>query len=184
MRNNERKTECKFFTVTQWIQEQEYLQQQHRDGWRLVNVNFPGIYHFERCEPEDVVYQLDYNRGGKEAREDYLQMFSDCGWEYIQDFVGYSYFRKPVSKMTGREEIFCDDESRFDMMKRVFRGRILPLIVIFFCIIIPQLMMQSHQSDPIAKVFTCLFAVLFVLYLVILISFGVQLLKYRKSLYK
>lgn len=26
-------------------------------------------------------------------------MFTDCGWEYLQDFVGYSYFRKPKAAM-------------------------------------------------------------------------------------
>ena len=184
MKNKDRKTEFRFFTVTQWRQEQDYLQERHSDGWRFVKVSLPGIYRFERCEPEDVVYQLDYNQDGRFAREDYLKMLSDCGWEYIQDVVGYSYVRKPVSEMTGREEIFCDDASRFDMIKRVFRGRILPLIIILLCVIIPQMVMQSHRAEPLAKTFTCIFSVLFVLYLVILISFGIQVWKYRKSLYK
>ena len=34
------------------------------------------------------------------------------------------YFRKPVSQMQGKmEEIFCDDESRLEMMRRMFLGR-------------------------------------------------------------
>ena len=47
-------------------------------------------------------------------------MFADCGWEYLQDFAGYSYFRKPVAEMKGEEAIFCDDASRLEMMRRVF----------------------------------------------------------------
>ena len=58
-------------------------------------------------------------------------MFHDCGWKYIQDYAGYSYFCKPVSEMNGEEEIFCDNASRLDMMKRVFQGRVIPLIFFF-----------------------------------------------------
>jgi len=46
-----------------------------------------------------VVYQLDYNQEGRSHKEEYIQMFTDCGWEYLQDFVGYSYFRKPKAAM-------------------------------------------------------------------------------------
>lgn len=57
-------------------------------------------------------------------------MFRDCGWEYLQNFVGYSYFRKAASDMDGtEEEIFCDDASRLDMIKRVFSQRMVPLEV-------------------------------------------------------
>ncbi|HIW84093.1 MAG TPA: DUF2812 domain-containing protein [Candidatus Dorea gallistercoris] len=72
-----------------------------------------GTYYFEKCAPEDVVYQLDYNQEGRRNKEEYVQMFQDRGWEYLQDHVDYSYFRKKVSEMTGPEEIFCDMNQEF-----------------------------------------------------------------------
>lgn len=42
-------------------------------------------------------------------------MFEDAGWEYVTEFVGFSYFRKPVSEMNGKEEIFSNDTSKADM---------------------------------------------------------------------
>ena len=48
---------------------------------------------------------------------EYVRMFEDCGWEYLTEFDGYNYFRKPADKMQQKEEIFCDDISRLDMMK-------------------------------------------------------------------
>ena len=116
----EKKTEPRIFTIAEWEKEEKYLRKRHREGWKFVNVSLPGFYHFEKCTPEDVVYQLDYNEEGLKHKDEYVQMFNDCGWEYIQDFGGYSYFRKPVSEMQEEEEIFCDDESRLDMMRRVF----------------------------------------------------------------
>lgn len=186
MKNKTKKTEFRFFTIPEWKKEEKYLQKRHREGWKFTGVTMLGFYHFEKCEPEDVVYQLDYNQEGAAHREEYIQMFHDCGWEYILDFVGYSYFRKPVSDMDGEEseEIFCDDDSRIDMMKRVFKGRMRPLIAIFFGVIIPQLFVQSHLGGTLGTVLTGTFAVLFVLYLVLFIWYGWQFWQYMKLLEK
>lgn len=135
----EKKTVFKMFTVTQYDQEAEYLRAQQQKGWKLTRITGGMLYHFEACEPEDVVYQLDYNQDGIRNKDEYVQMFADCGWEYLFDVNGYSYFRKPQSQMEGEEKIFCDDQSRLEMLKRVIRGRICPLIIIFLLIIIPQL---------------------------------------------
>ena len=48
----------RFFTVIDWRDEQEYLTQQHREGWKFVKQT-GNVYTFERCEPEEVVYQID-----------------------------------------------------------------------------------------------------------------------------
>lgn len=122
------KTEFKYFTIPEWKREEKYLREQHKNGWEFVSVNFPGLYHFKKCEPKDVIYQLDYNSDSVAQKSEYIQMFRDCGWEYLQNFVGYSYFRKAASDMDGtEEEIFCDDASRLDMIKRVFSQRMVPL---------------------------------------------------------
>lgn len=184
MRDGNSKIGVRFFSITQWKQEEEYLRKQHQDGWKFTRVGFPGIYHFEKCEPEDVVYQLDYNQEGVAHKQEYIQMFYDCGWEYLQDFFGYSYFRKPVSQMHGEEEIFCDDFSRFDMMKRVLRGRMLPLVVMFFCIIIPQVFMQSHFDYGGWHGLWYVFLVLFGVYLVLFAHFAYQFWQYWKRIYK
>ena len=84
------KTEIRFFSVMQWKKEEEYLKQQHKNGWEFVRLNGLCLYHFQKCEPKDVVYQLDYNPDSILKRKEYLQIFSDCGWEYLQNYVGYS----------------------------------------------------------------------------------------------
>ena len=162
----------KYFTIMEYEQEQEYLRKQHRAGWRFDRVAFPGIYSFVKCEPEDVVYQLDYNKEGTAAKAEYVQMFEDCGWEYITDMAGYSYFRKAVSLMKAEEEeIFCDDASKLEMIERVFKGRMIPLLVIFFLIIIPQLLIQSRIGHAASWALFWLYVGLFVLYLVIFVKF-------------
>ena len=175
----ELKTEYHFFTLPQWEQEQDYLRQMHRMGWKFVDVTFYGRYRFVRCRPEDVVYQLDYNPEAMSwSKGEYIQLFADCGWEYLQDMMGYSYFRKSVAVMKGEEGIFCDEESRFEMLKRVFRGRIIPLVMLFLVTILPQLLRASWDHSPEGKAFFYIFLTLGVLYLANFVWFGYHFWKY------
>tara|TARA_Y100000588_G_C13704567_1_gene690119 strand:- start:26 stop:568 length:543 start_codon:yes stop_codon:yes gene_type:complete len=168
------KTKIGFFTIAQYEKEQEWLRKQHNEGWKLKGVTFPCFYHFRACQPEDVVYQLDYNNEGRNSKSDYIQMFDDCGWEYITDFVGYSYFRKPVADMcSNSEEIFNDADSKLEMTKRVFRNRLLPMVVIFFTLILPQLFLRHNvQSNAVFYIYL----VLFVIYAKVFVHFGRQYL--------
>lgn len=163
-----------FFTIPEYDKEQEWLRNQHKEGWKLVNASLPCFYKFERCQPEDVIYQLDFNQEGRSNRDNYIQMFEDCGWQYITEMAGYTYFRKPVNQMQQQEEIFCDDDSRMDMIERVFKGRMLPLIAIFFCIIIPQLFAQGSMNAAENKILFAVFVAMFILYISIFIKFGIQ----------
>lgn len=145
---NENYRKCmKYFTIFEYEKEEKYLREMHKDGWKFLKVSGLGTYHFEKCTPEDVVYQLDYNKEGMKNKDEYLQMFSDCGWEHLQEFAGYSYFRKPASEMNGEEGIFCDEESKLRMMERVLRVRMTPLVVIFFCFLLPQLCMNTASGN-------------------------------------
>ena len=179
------RTEFRLFPIPAWEQEQDYLRRNHQRGWKLVHVSCLGLYRFEACAPEDVVYQLDYNPDGAAHRDEYIQLFRDCGWEYIQDCVGYSYFRKRTADMrAGDESIFCDDASRLEMMQRVFTGRMIPLLVIFFCLILPQLFWQAQGASIWSRAFLITYAVLFVLYLFLFLSFGLRFYAYWKNVQK
>ena len=171
----EKKRVFKYFTIMEYEQEQEYLRKQHQAGWRFERVAFPGIYTFVKCEPEDVVYQLDYNQDRKNDMAGYVQMYRDCGWEYICDFVDYSYFRKPVSAMQGEEEIFNDDASKLDMLERVYKGRMVPLLILFFGVICPQLIIQGQGGYGVAQdVLFLLTFIAFVLYVYTFVRCGVM----------
>lgn len=140
------KKQFKWFTIFEYEKEQAYLRRMHSSGWKFVRVSGLGMYHFEKCAPRDVVYQLDYNKDGLAHKDEYLKMFNDCGWEYIQDYVGYSYFRKAVEAGGTAEEIFCDEESKFQMMQRVMKGRMTPLLIIFFLTLLPQFLIHLFST--------------------------------------
>ena len=175
----ETKKQLKLFTIFEYEKEQDYLREMHRSGWKLVRVRGVGVYHFEKCTPEDVVYQLDYNEDGRAHKDEYVKMFEDCGWEYIQDFAGYSYFRKAVTEDGAPEEIFCDEESRFQMMQRVMRGRMVPLLMIFFAVLLPQFLHQLLEKENMFL--SILIGCILVLYLGIFASYLVRYKRYKDS---
>lgn len=179
-----KKSVFKIFTICQYQQEEEYLSSMHEKGWALKKVTFPGFYHFEKCEPgRKVTYRLDYNQEGIKNKSEYITLFSDCGWEYLFDMVGYSYFRKESDGSQEREEIFCDDSSRLDMMKRVFKGRIIPLIILFVCCILPQffLHVQGYGGGGIVQeTLSVTLMILAFVYLLIFSASAYQFYLYEK----
>ena len=134
-----------------------------------------GIYHFERCQPEKVIYQLDYNQEGLANKEEYVRMFADCGWEYLMTFAGYSYFRKPAAEMNGEEEIFCDDQSKLEMMERVLKGRMTPLLILFCTVLLPQCVMNFTIYHN--YVLAVMYALILAVYVIVFIACGK---KYRQ----
>lgn len=179
------KVAFKIFTIYEYQREEEYLSSMHEKGWKLKKITFPGFYHFEECEPKKVTYRLDYNQEGINNKAEYVQMFSDCGWDYLFDFVGYSYFCKEGDSTQESEEIFCDDSSRLDMMKRVFNGRIFPLIILFVGIVFPQLFANIFGyggGGKIQDILSITFLILAMLYLIIFGITTYQFCQYEKRL--
>ena len=172
----ETKKVFKFFTIFEHEKEEDYLREMHRSGWKFVRVTGLGIYHFETCPPEDVIYRLDYNPEGLNHKEEHVQMFHDCGWEYIQEFFGYSYFKKAADETEGDEEIFCDNESKIQMLDRVRRNRLRPLCVIFGCSFLLVFVIGLCNNQFLAPAFLI---PMISVYAIILIKFGLQYLKYR-----
>ena len=173
------KKQFKYFSIFNYEKEQEYLSEMHRNGWKFLRVTGIGVFHFEECEPADVVYQLDYNKEGHSHKAEYVQMFHDCGWEYIQDYADFSYFRKNVSDMHGDEEIFCDDASRLALMERIYKGRLLPLVILFSAVEFPQFVFNLlSQNYGLAAVLGAIVG----LYLWVFASFGIKMAKFKKNM--
>ena len=135
---SETKTMIRFFTIADYEDEEIWLREQHRKGWKLQRMVIPCFYIFEACTPEDVIYRLDYRNNEEDS--EYLQLFRDYGWEFCGQCAGWLYFRKSVSEMSLEQEgeIFSDDASKVDMIDHIVKTRMLPLLIIFFACVIPQ----------------------------------------------
>lgn len=119
----ETKTEFRVFFITDFNHQAQYLTEMHRKGWRLTKIRWSFFYHFEKCEPEDVAYQVDFKESKNKDRESYLRMYEDYGWEFVTSCQNFVIFRKAAVK--GDLEIYGDRESRVEFVKTIFQRRYL-----------------------------------------------------------
>lgn len=173
------KKEFRFFTIADHEDEEIWLREQHKQGWRYVKMSFPGVYTFESCEPEDVVYRLDFNN--KFAEPDYFRIYEDFGWTYAGKCNNFYYFRKPASETECEEEqeIFSDNESKLAMVQNILLSRMLPILAIFLCCGIPTFI-RSFES-PAAYFLKAFWAVLLLPYIYLIVHCGTKLLKMKKK---
>lgn len=144
----ESKSIIKRFSVADFEEEQEFLSRQHSLGWKLKSIKH-GLYTFEKCPAEKYVYQLDYNPTDKDEDE-YIQLFIDYGWEFIQKNNSRHYFRKPESDTENENSIFSDRESKAEMCRKIVNRRLFLLIPLTFIVIIINLLLQTTGLIPVS----------------------------------
>ena len=172
-----RKMIINFFTIADYEEEELWLREQHRNGWRLEKMTPPCFYTFEACEPEDVIYRLDFKNW--EMPEEYMQMLQDFGWEYFAQCFGWLYFRKPADAAESEEdgELFSDNASRAERVRHIVRTRLLPLCIVFLVCVIPNFIraVSDLPGHGLGVFLTALFGALFVLYIFLIVYCGVKL---------
>ena len=138
----EKKVVYRIATIADYDREALYLRKMHAEGWKLKEVTHSNLvvsikYTFEKCQPEQVSYQLDFYPMKKSERASYLQLFKDCGWEHITDFNGFSYFRKAYSEIESDAEfeIYNDVAGKLAMVKRILTRRMLPISLLFLALL-------------------------------------------------
>ena len=149
----EKKIVYRIFTIADYEREALYFREMHAKGWKLRKVSYSILlfavkYTFEKCQPEQVSYQLDFYPMKKSERASYLQLFKDCGWEHITDFNSFSYFRKAHSEIESNAEfeIYNDVAGKLAMVNRILRLRLVPVLLLL-AIHIPFLLKLLNRSN-------------------------------------
>lgn len=121
----EKKTIRKNFYISDFEEEQEFLSSQHNAGWRLTDTRGKK-YLFEKCDKEAVIYQIDFNPK-EQSKSEYVQLFTDFGWEFITEKDGRFYFSKPALQCS-EEKIFSDRETKIAMCRKIIKRKLVQLI--------------------------------------------------------
>lgn len=118
---NHKQTKTTFHIYAAWDYEKEAeaLNKMSEQGWQLV---VGGCYH-QKYEFDDSViyrYQIDFNNKISDMTR-YDETFRDAGWERVSStFNDWHIFRKVYDPGLPAEEyeIYTDEESRVEMLKR------------------------------------------------------------------
>lgn len=177
------KTFIRFFTIADYEEEERWLRDQQKSGWKLVKTTPPCFYTFESCTPQDVIYRLDYKNSSE--TDEYMQMLRDFGWENCGRCIGWLYFRKSADATESAEEgeLFSDNSSRIHMIRHILKTRYFPLCVIFLCCIVNNLSnaFRMINSGTAGIVFGLIFWLLFLLYIFLLTYCGIKLMKLKNK---
>jgi len=152
----EKKIVYRIFTIADYEREALYFREMHAKGWKLRKVSYSILlfvvkYTFEKCQPEQVSYQLDFYPMEKSEKASYLQLFKDCGWEHITDFNSFSYFRKAHSEIESDAEfeIYNDVAGKLAMVNRILRLRLVPVLLLLaiHILFLLKLLNRSNTFD-------------------------------------
>lgn len=176
------KREIRFFTIADYEEEEIWLADQHRNGWKLIGMTVPCFYYFESCEPQDVIYRLDFQNN--EQNEEYMRMLNDFGWEYVARCMGWLYFRKPAAQIDSIEEgeLLSDNASKVEMIAKIIKTRMLPIFVLFFASVLPNFLrvLDGEFLGPLGTFFSLFVSLLFAVYIYLLIHCGSKLKKMKE----
>lgn len=180
------KTLFRFFTLFEYEEEEAFLENQHKNGWKVTGYKLPGFYKFEKCDKEEVTYRIDFTNENEAKNPEYRQMFADNGWEFLWSVNGFSIFRKAsASASVVNNEIFTDNESKLEMLQKIQLRRLLPFITIFLCAVVPNLIRAidgEFGSSTINMIFTVFFSVMFVFYTYVLVKSYVKIKELKEKL--
>ena len=173
----EKKVVYRIATIADYDREALYLRKMHAEGWKLKEVTYSILlfavkYTFEKCQPEQVSYQLDFYPMRKSYRASYLQLFKDCGWEHITDFNGFSYFRKLHSgiESDAEFEIYNEAAGKLAMVKRILTRRLFPILLLFLALLPVFSKFVAGGSS-----FSWVVFLIFIIDWVLLIVFAIQI---------
>ncbi len=176
----------KFFTLFEYEEEEVFLEKQHKNGWKVISFKLPGFYKFEKCQPEDVVYRIDFTNENGAKNAEYRQIFEDNGWEFLWSVNGFSIFRKTIADNTFQNnEIFSDNESKLQMLQKIHQRRLLPLITIFLCVVLPNFVkgLNGKFGTSLSEnIITAFFGLMFILYLYVFIKSIFKIKKLKEKL--
>lgn len=123
----------KFIFAWQDEKEEEWLREMSLKGWKFKSF-FWFRYKFEKTEPKDVIYKLDYKSTTNKDIDEYLKIYEDAGWEHVDEFAGWNYFRIDAKDCV-LPDIYSDNASKAQKYKGLLKTLLIVLGINFINIL-------------------------------------------------
>lgn len=88
-----------FFTIAQWEEEEQWLNDMARNGWHLVGINCLLRYVFEKGTPGEYIYKLDLPDNLEHGMDEqaYCSFLAECGIDVVCKQKQWLYLRKKAT---------------------------------------------------------------------------------------
>ena len=115
----------------------EKLNKYANQGWILESVVGGFFYKLRKDEPQDLIYNLDYQT---ETNEEYFTIFKEAGWSLVLSVGNYIHI---FSAQAGTNPIYSDRESEIDkytsIRDKMKKGSLYSFILAIILIILSTL---------------------------------------------
>ena len=163
----------RWFWAWQDHQQEAWLEAMSREGWHLKDVDWI-TYTFERGEPAEYVYRLDY-RPDKDAQE-FQEFVQEAGWQYVGKTTGWLYFRLPAEAGPSAE-LYTDPEGKIARYKRLI-GITAATSPVYMVVFLSQL---KKMPLPLAVLYVTVFVVAMAFYGVSLIKLNGRIKQLQRN---
>ena len=102
--------------------ETKWLNEMSEQGWAMKSF-FAGFYSFERCEPGQYMYQVDFGNRFFSVSEEYREFMQETGVEIVQSWGFWIILRKKAGE--GAFELYTDVDStieHYTKIRRMFKA--------------------------------------------------------------
>lgn len=96
--------------------ETKWLNELVSQGFAMTGF-FAGFYRFEKCEPGQYIYQIDFGDSFFGVSEDYREFMRDTGVEIVQTWGFWIILRKLASE--GNFELYTDVDSSIEHYNKI-----------------------------------------------------------------
>ena len=150
----------KIFFAWQDEKEESWLRSMSKKGWALKDYKLLS-YTFEKEQPEDYIYKLDYKSTKNDDLQEYIGLYKDAGWEHVAQYLGWHYFRTKASKEC-TQDIYSTEESKIQK----YQGLLYTLIGLAVAVFLLSLSIFFNTSDyKIISIFKWAYIILMILFL-------------------
>jgi len=118
--------------------QEDWLRAMARQGLHLLKVNPLCFWTFERGEPADIVYRVDFPNASHDPA--FRQLMQDAGWRLAASTVGWHYWRTPAVRGKA-PALFTDNASKANKFRQrlaMFVASAIPLFVTFVLLDMPR----------------------------------------------
>lgn len=96
---------------------EQYLEKQSKKGLHIRYINPYGITAtYEKGEPKDIRYCIDYYTGTEEDAGTYQTMLKDAGWNFVGHWDGYLFFASNEKERPPR--IYTEQKEEMSRLRR------------------------------------------------------------------
>ncbi|MFD3450360.1 DUF2812 domain-containing protein [Microbacteriaceae bacterium 4G12] len=147
------------------------LQQKAQKGRRVVSFK-AGLYTFEQAEPEDVMFNFDFQDVPDAEFVEYINLFEESGWTHISSHAGIHLFKAPI----GTTPIYTDTFTKKSRNEQLCRPIQWLTLGMFIFTVVMRLLAQWTELS----LFTILFYFSFILLIPMTCTWIALLIQKRK----